>query len=484
MQQLSGLDALFLYLEQANITMNIGPVMIYSPAPGSSAGSTFRSTKNSFQRGLNLSGIFRRKLATVPLDLDRPYWIEDAEFDLDDHLSHSHLPSPGNWSQLCSEVSTLHAQPLDRRRPLWMAHVIEGLDALDGIARGSFAIYLKTHHATQDGATGVEMVQAIHDQSAAAARGSSRDNWQSENKPAIPGMMVRAMINNIRKPIAMARVASRVIPAVRTISDGADNNSLPLLLKERTRFNARISARRVVGFARFDLTDLQAVRPAVANATLNDVCATIISGALFQYLHSKGEQPEHSLIAGAPVNARRDEQVGTGGNVISGIRFSLHTGCKPPLQRLAAICRDTVAAKRTHDELGGGLMGDLAESLPAYLSAWTSKAVMKSNMMARIKPAVHTLITNVPGPREPLYLEGAEMQMIIGLGPCVDGIGLFHTISSYCQIICIGFQACPDMLPDPEFYSHCLQDSFRELASAANLQNKKPARKRKPRVRA
>jgi hypothetical protein len=110
---------------------------------------------------------------------------------------------------------------------------------------------------------------------------------------------------------------------------------------------------------------------------------------------------------------------------------------------------------------------DLAESLPGYLSAWSGRALAGSKLMGRMKPALHTLISNVPGPREPLYLAGAEMKLITGLGPCTDGIGLFHTISSYCDTICIGFQSCPEMLPDPEFYTQCLQASYSELAQAA-----------------
>jgi hypothetical protein len=185
MQQLSGLDALFLHIERANIYMNIGPVMVYAPQ-GRSGGTddNFQAIYQCFERGLEFSSIFRRKLVTVPLDLDLPYWVEDPDFCLDEHLSQTWLPAPGDWSQLYAEVSRLHATPLDRERPLWAAHIIEGLDALEGMPRGCFAIYLKTHHATQDGATGVEMVQAIHDRAGGTRNRSSSDSWKAGRKPA------------------------------------------------------------------------------------------------------------------------------------------------------------------------------------------------------------------------------------------------------------------------------------------------------------
>jgi WS/DGAT/MGAT family acyltransferase len=275
------------------------------------------------------------------------------------------------------------------------------------------------------------------------------------------------MVNNIQRPLAMARTVGRALPAVRRILGNGEDDSLPLLLSERTRFNAPISGQRVVGAARFDIADLQNLRGAVENATLNDVCATIVSGGLRGYLQSKGELPSNSLIAGAPVNARREDQVGAGGNIISAIRFALHSHCENPLQRLAAIHRETVAAKQSHQALGDELLVDLADGLPGYLSAWSSRAMIGSKLLGRMKPVLHTLVSNVPGPREPLYLAGQRMQLITGLGPCVDGLGLFHTISSYCETICIGFQSCPEMLPDPEFYTECLQESYRELAQAA-----------------
>ena len=183
MQQLSGLDALFVHTERANNFMHIGPVMIYDPATTSGGVVSFENIVSTFADRLHLSSVFRRKMISVPGDLDKPYWIEDPDFTLDDHIHQRTLSAPGNWTQFCVEIADLHAQPLDRHRPLWEAHIIEGLDKLEGLPPGCFAIYLKTHHATQDGATGVEIVEALHDLEPCPIRRSHKDAWKPEPQP-------------------------------------------------------------------------------------------------------------------------------------------------------------------------------------------------------------------------------------------------------------------------------------------------------------
>ena len=133
---------------------------------------------------------------------------------------------------------------------------------------------------------------------------------------------------------------------------------------------------------------------------------------------------------------------------------------------MRGIHQESTLAKGSQEVIGPELLTELAESLPPYLVAWGSSALLASGLMARMDPVFHTLVSNVPGPRQALYLCDAQMLMITGLGPLIDGIGLFHTISSYCDVVTLGFQACSKMLPDPEFYEECLQESFDELMAA------------------
>ena len=477
MQQLSGLDALFVHAERANSYMHIGPVMIYDPGTAEGGAVAYRDIVATFADRLHLSSIFRRKLVEVPFNLDRPYWIEDPDFKLDHHIHHHTLAAPGGLQQLCDKIADLHARPLNRNHPLWEAHVIDGLDRLEGLPRGCFAIYLKTHHATQDGATGVAIVEAIHDLQPGTVSAAD-DDWRAEAVPGNFKLLRRALVNSLRQPAMLVRVGGRVVPALRHLRAASNSAESPdLLLPEKTRFNGPISARRVVGCITVELGQLKRISKLVPGATINDVSLAIVSGAMRKYLQSKGELPQDTLVAGAPVNARRSAQQDTGGNVVSVMRVSLCTQLEEPLERLRGIHRSSKNAKKSQGAIGADLMTDLVASLPGYLLAWGSAAALATGVMGKMNPVMHTLVTNVPGPRAPLYLCNARMRMIVGLGPCLDGIGLFHTISSYCDVVAVGFQACSEMLPDPALYTQCLQQSFDELR-AARLPRKKTQRGR------
>ncbi|MFU8765576.1 MAG: wax ester/triacylglycerol synthase domain-containing protein, partial [Haliea sp.] len=147
MHQLSGLDATFLYAEMNNSPMHIAPLLIYDPSTTGTDVVRFKDILNTFASRLHRSPVFKRKLAMVPLNLDQPYWVQDDNFDLEFHVRHIALPKPGDWRQLSILVARLHARPLDRSRPLWEAYIIEGLDNVEGLPKGCYAMFLKIHHA-------------------------------------------------------------------------------------------------------------------------------------------------------------------------------------------------------------------------------------------------------------------------------------------------------------------------------------------------
>jgi WS/DGAT/MGAT family acyltransferase len=163
MEQLSGMDATFLNMETARAPLHISSLSIYdqSSAPGGLV--TFKGILANVERRLPLARCFRQRVVFAPLGLDHPYWIEDPDFDLEFHVRHIALPKPGDWRQLCIQVARIHARPLDLAKPLWEMYVIEGLDGVEDLPSGSFAIMSKIHHAAIDGVSGMEIVSAIHD---------------------------------------------------------------------------------------------------------------------------------------------------------------------------------------------------------------------------------------------------------------------------------------------------------------------------------
>lgn len=464
MQQLSGLDTLFLRLDAGHAHLHVGPVMIYTPPESGKGAPGFSEVLELLEQRLCHWDVLRRKLHEAPWKLDNPYWIEDRNFRLQNHVARSKLRKPGNLHQLCREIARIHARPLDRTLPLWKAHIIYGLDDMEGLPTGSFAIYFKTHHATMDGASGARMIKAIHDPEPDHENETGVDHWEAENDPSALELLSRALVNNIRQPFKLAAVATQVIPAIQRIVKGTRENRFSHLgSKEKTRFNGRIGPDRAVGFVKLDLARVKEVSRRVPGATVNDVTLTIVSGALRSYLQSKGEMPTKSLVAAAPVNVRAHHAGKSAGNIISVMTVSLCTDTGNALERLAAVHQQALAAKAYHDELGPELATNLSGNLAPYLVALLSKPLMTSGILAKMPPLANTIVSNVPGPPEPLHFGGARMVMIAGQGPCADGLGLFHTVSSYCDVITIGFQACPTMLPDPEFYTNCIQESWDDL---------------------
>ena len=163
MQQLSGMDASFVYFETPSWPMHVAGLSIYDPSTAPGGKVTFKGILANFQERIHLARTFRQKMVPVPMNLDHPYWVEDRDFDLEFHVRHIALPKPGDWRQLCILAARLHSRMLDLSRPLWETYVIEGLDNVEGVPRGSFALLQKTHHAAIDGMSGMEMTSAIHD---------------------------------------------------------------------------------------------------------------------------------------------------------------------------------------------------------------------------------------------------------------------------------------------------------------------------------
>ena len=163
MQQLSATDASFVYSETPRTPMHIGSVAIYDPSTAPGGFVRFKDILAFIESRLGAARAFRQRLIRVPMDLDHPYWIEDPEFDLEYHVRHIALPKPGDWRQLAIQTARIHARPLDLTKPAWEFTIVEGLDDIEGLPPGCFALISKIHHAAIDGMSGVELTSAIHD---------------------------------------------------------------------------------------------------------------------------------------------------------------------------------------------------------------------------------------------------------------------------------------------------------------------------------
>ncbi len=467
MEQLSGMDASFLYFETPNAPMHIGSFMIYDPSTAPGGFVRFKDILAHVQSRLPLSRTFRQKLVEVPMNADHPYWINDPDFDLEFHVRHIALPKPGDWRQLCIQAARLHSRPLDRNRPMWEMYVIEGLDHVEGTPPGSFAVLLKVHHALIDGVSGSEITEYIHDTEPDAPPPQVEDTFTPEQPPSPLELLVRANINNMMQPYRFFETMARSLPGLERVARGLTSRQLqPPAPVPRTRFNGRVSAHRVVDGRQFALDQVRAIKSAVPGATVNDAVLAIVGGALRRYLDRHGELPTTSMVAMAPISVRDTSQRGAGGNQVAAMLAPLGTDVADPVERLRAVYEGTRNSKALTHAIGARTLTDYSQFIPSALAGLAARLYTQTGMAEQAQPTMNCVVTNVPGPQTPLYLAGARAVRMVGLGPVLDGMGLIHPVFSYCGQISISFTSCRDLMPDPEFYAECLQVSFDQMAAA------------------
>ena len=476
MMQLSGMDNLFLNLERGNQYMHVAGLGIYDPSTAPDGRVRFKDVLRFFEARLDLAPVFRRRLVVPPLGLDRPYWVEDAEVDVEFHVRHVALPQPGDWRQLCIQVARIHSRPLDRSKPLWEAYVIEGLDNIPGIPPGSFAFYIKFHHAAVDGEGGAVVLQAIHSFSPdEPVDDDVRRTRVRDREPTAVELYARALANTVRR---VPRAASfGVQTATRLAGAGlgymgqlrgmlaeaglptVESVSSALRRPPQTRFSGKVSAHRVVELVGIPMDQIKQVRRAIEGATINDVFMATVGGALNRYLGAKGELPDRTMTAQVPMTLRGQEKGGEQGNRVGVAVMPVHSEIADPIERLRAIQKGATRAKALVAVVGKDLAANLYELLPAVASELFTTRLML--------PTMNIVVSNVRGPDAPLYLAGAQMVAFAPVSIAMNGLGLNVTGFSYHGTLWLCAVSCRTMMPDPAFFAECLRSGFADLAAAA-----------------
>ena len=471
MQQLSGLDASFIYFETPNSPGHVFSVYIYDPSTAPGGKVSFQGIVDHIETRLHISRTFRQKLVQVPLGLDHPYWIEDPHFDLEYHVRQIALPHPGDWRQLCIQVARLHSRHLDLSRPLWELYVIEGLDNVEGVPPGRLR-----HHA-QDPPRRHRWGDAARDHQRHPRPVAGRRAPQAHNGMDTRGRAhadtaaSRAAMNLARRPARLVRTVARTSPGVGGVRAQLQREDLPMPTgpAPRTRFSGAVSPHRVVEARHFDLATAKQIKALVPGATINDVAIAVVGGALRRYLSEKGELPTESLRVMAPISTRTAQQAGSAGNQATVMVVTASTDIEDPTERLAAVHSSTRASKALAEAVGARDLVQFAEFLPGGLAALAARTASQFHIATRAMPVVNTVVTNVPGPQVPLYLAGAHLVTFFGGAGVADGMGLLHGISSYCGQLIVSVVSCRDMMPDPGHYADCLAASFTEFAEAAGV---------------
>jgi WS/DGAT/MGAT family acyltransferase len=448
-------------------------LLIYDPSTAPDGKVTFKGILEELGARLHLSDVFRRRLIELPGGLGRPYWVDDPRFDLEYHVRHIGLPQPGDWRQLCIQIARLHARQIDLRRPPWEITVIEGLNSVPGVPKGSFAMALKLHHCAVDGMASVQMIAAMHDLASDSARPAGPEKpWRPAALPSTSDLFARTAIDAALYPVRTGAVLASSAPkAVRGLAglprkliggvvSGVTAGGMPTF-PPKTRFNQAVSPHRVFEARFHDLADFKLIKASVPGSTINDVALAYVGGALREYLDAHGELPDQSLVAACPISIRDAGDKGGKGNMVFGRLQTLGTDIGDPIERLTAIAGETVASRSESEHSARTQLLELVGTLPTSLLGITAKA---ASALPFSGPTVaNTTVTNVPGPTEPIFFRGARLVRAAGLGPLIGGLNLIHVVASYNGTLSIGATADRDALPDPARYAECMENAFQEL---------------------
>lgn len=476
MKALSGVDATFLHLETATTPMHVASLSLFD-LPGGRRRDFYAEVRRTLAQRLQRVPVLHRKLAAMPLALGNPVWVEDDAVDLDHHVQRLTLPAPGSFAQLEDCVATLHAQPLDRSRPLWQLSVI------DGLASGQIGYYLKAHHAALDGQAGVLLAKTLFDPSprpARARRGEPVPAGAGEH-PGVFGLMAAALRHDAGQYVKLARNLPDVMRALAGMfgstgpagSSGAGSRGLAF--GPHTPLNVPITAERGFAALSLPLDALKAIAHA-HDATLNDVVLTLCGGALRRWLAAHGGIPKQPLIAAMPISLR---EAGDAEYTIRATMplVSLHTHIADPVRRLAAIHAAAGAVKAMVQR--GKAMVPL--DTPSIGAPWLLHGLAELYGRAYIggvTPALaNIVISNIHGPDLPLYAAGARMSGYWPVSIVDHGLGLNITVMSYAGAMGFGFTTARAAVPDPHPLTAALQAAYDELAAKSKRPRRAAARR-------
>ena len=462
MKSLSGLDGSFLSLETPETPMHVGSLHLFDIPPGY-RGDFHADVRRLLQRSLDIAPLYRRRLTEMPLHFANPVWVDGGEVDLDHHVRRVAVPRPGSLLQLERCVARIHAEPMDRRRPLWEVHVFEGLQG------GRAAFYMKVHHAVLDGAAGVALAQALFDVAPRSARtaAAGRPAAARAERPGIVRLAGAALRHDAAQYVKLVRHLPDVLRLLSGMVKsagggvGASNLRRNFSFGPKTPLNVAITAER--GFAGVSIPLEEAKRIAASQeAKLNDVVLALCSGALRRYLAHRGGIPKKPLIATMPISLRQAGNTDFSTQATLSL-VSLSTHIADPVRRLRAI-RDASGAMKSVARRAQSLIPTDFPSIGVpWLLGGLAGLYGRSRLAGAIPPLANLVISNVPGPPATLYAAGLPMRAYWPLSIVEHGLGLNITVMSYAGSLDFGIVSASKAVPEPRKLARALLEAHAEL---------------------
>ena len=476
LQPLTGLDSLFLHLETPETPMHVASLHLFD-LPDDWTGDFHASLRQQVARRLHLVPLFRRRLHALPLSIGNPVWVEDADVDLDCHIRRVRLPRPGTQAQLEACAARIHSTLMDRRRPLWEAHVILGLKT------GQVGLYMRVHHAVLDGAAGMALAGALLDPTPEPRKvpRPPRGGPAEVDPPGIAELARAALTHDVTQYSRLLRQLPDLLGLLTGTGRHARDPAAGPARRSRafgprTPLNVSITGERRFAAASVPLDEVKHVARA-HDAKLNDVVLAICSGALRSHLSRHGGIPREPLVAGMPFSLRAAGNTDYSTQATMTL-VNLATDIADPVQRLHAI-RDAAGAIKLAAGRAKSVIPTDTPSLGApWLVGGLAALYGRSRLADRLPPLMNVVISNVPGPAAPLHAAGARMRTYWPLSIVEHGMGLNITVVSYCGALDFGLVAARCAVPDLHPLARAIEAAHAELLALSVRQDERAVPRR------
>jgi WS/DGAT/MGAT family acyltransferase len=470
MDHLSGLDAAFLHLESPETPMHVGGLSIME-LPADYAGDFMQDVRDHIQNRMHMAPIFQRKLINMPFDIANPIWVMDETLDIDYHIRHVIVPPPATRATVDKLVARLHSSLLDRSRPLWEMHILDGLPVPDDLPKGTryVGLYSKMHHAALDGMGGQVLMEAIMDVSAIPRKVPKRKRRRetaSADNYGIAELTTSGVMHNVSQSIKLTknlpkltRKAFDILKPTKT-PEGSDAQKMNWLAP-KTPLNATITNQR--SFARFSIPYADSKQIAKLNhVSLNDVVMAISGEGMLRYFADEGFSAQDPLLAAIPVSVRPEGNTELS-NQVSMARMSLATTIKNPLERLQAIHVSSSHTKSLLSDVKAIMPTDFPSIGAPWLVSSIASTLTRTRVANSVPPFANVLISNVPGPNITLYFAGAKQVSTYPVSIPYHGMGLNITLQSYNGWLDFGLISCQKLMPDIHELAQHMKDAHKEL---------------------
>ncbi|HET7530250.1 MAG TPA: wax ester/triacylglycerol synthase family O-acyltransferase [Mycobacteriales bacterium] len=455
MRLMSPTDSMFLIPESREQPMHVGSLQLFELPEGADR-SLIRETYESMLEVTDVAPLFRKRPHRSIATLGQWAWVDDEDVDIEHHVRHSALPEPGRVRELLALTSRLHGTLLDRQRPLWEMHVIEGLEG------DRFAVYTKLHHAVMDGVSGLRMLQRLlsesPDEAVPAAFWAPRERKSPSTSSGGGGGSL------LSAPLAAAKGVTdlvRMTPTVLRLAEQSVREQATMLPLQapRSMLNVPITGARRFAAQSWPIDTIRAVGRA-AGASVNDVVLAMCSSALRAYMLELGALPDAPLVAMTPVSLRRDDDGSeSSGNAVGTILCNLATDRDDAAERLDLIH----ASMQQGKELFSGLNQVQATAISAAMMTPLLLSMAPGGISRIAPPPFNVIISNVPGPKRPLYFNGARLQGVYPLSIPTTGQALNITVTSYAGSMEFGLIGCRRSVPHLQRLLTHLDDALEEL---------------------